>query len=145
MEGKTSFMEGKTLMTASKPVTRWRKLIATLAFLFGLVTLFKSAGVLFGPQAARDAVGDFVPFVVSFNFIAGFFYVAASIGIWRRLGWAFGLGLTILVGTILTATAFGIHVFNGGCYEMQTVGALGIRACFWFVVVWILHRYKRAL
>ena len=118
----------------------WQKTLAILALLFGAITLFKSGSVLFGPQSARDAVGDFVPFVVQFNFVAGFFYVLAGIGIWLGRRWACGLSVLITLATIITAIVFWRHVSAGGMYEMQTVGALAIRTGFWAGIAIVLRR-----
>ena len=37
--------------------------------------------MLFGGEAARAAAGQFMPFVLWFNFIAGFAYVVAGVGL----------------------------------------------------------------
>lgn len=127
-------------MTDRKHIALWRKALACFALLFGAITLFKSGGVLFGPQSARDAVGDYVPFVVTFNFAAGFFYVLAAVGIWAGRGWAGLVASLIALATLLVGAAFAVHVLIGGGYEMQTVGALGIRAGFWAIVAMVLRR-----
>ena len=130
-------------MTDQSTTPVWQKAIAVFALLFGAITLFKSGSVLFGPQSAQDAVGNFVPFVVQFNFVAGFFYVIAAAGIWMGRGWAYGISVLIAVATIITAAVFTRHVSTGGEYEMQTVGALAIRSGFWVVITLVL-RFTRA-
>lgn len=117
-----------------------KKSIAVFAILFGAITLFKAGGVLFGPQAARDAVGNFVPFVVKFNFVAGFFYILAGIGIFLERDWALRVAALVALATIITAAAFVWHLVSGGMFEMQTVGAMAIRAGFWVIVTAILWR-----
>ena len=39
---------------------------------------------LFGGEGARRAAGAIVPFVLWFNFIGGFAYVACGLGLWGR-------------------------------------------------------------
>jgi len=51
--------------------------------------------VLFGSGAA--AAGNYVPFVVWFNSLAGFAYIAAGVGLWRQRPWAFWLALALAV------------------------------------------------
>lgn len=126
-------------MTDQTTTPVWQKAIAVFALLFGAITLFKSGSVLFGPQSAQDAVGNFVPFVVQFNFVAGFFYVLAAVGIWLGRGWAYGLSAVIALATLITAFVFWRHVNAGGAYEMQTVGALAIRSGFWVVITFVLR------
>ena len=40
------------------------------------------------PGAARQAAGHYVPFVLWFNFLAGFAYIVAGVGLWMRRRWA---------------------------------------------------------
>ena len=68
------------------------KLAAIVAVLFGIATV-ASGGVLFGDGA--EAAGNYVPFVVWFNFLAGFAYVAAGLGLWLRRAWAPWLALAL--------------------------------------------------
>ncbi len=120
-----------------------QKTLAVLALIFGAITLFKSGSVLFGPQSAREAVGLYVPFVVKFNFVAGFFYGLAGVGMWLGRAWACKLSAVITLATLVIAAAFAWHVFRGGEYEMQTVGALAVRAGFWLAVTLTLHKTRR--
>jgi hypothetical protein len=114
--------------------------IALLAMAFGLATLFSSGNVLFGADEARVLAGAYVPFVVWFNFMAGFFYVLAAIGIWLGRNWAFGLSAFIAAATAATALAFGIQVIQGSAFELRTVGALALRIGFWAVIALLLFR-----
>lgn len=127
-------------MTHPIPVPVWKKTLGIIAVLFAALTLFKSGQILFGPQSARDAVGDFVPFVVQFNFVAGFAYLLAGIGIFLGRRWALGMSALIALATLVTTVFFARHLLAGGAFEMQTVGALGIRSLFWIVVSLILWR-----
>ncbi len=56
------------------------KAAGAIGLVFGLLTIFSGGTALFGGEAARAAVGNAVPFVLWFNFIAGFFYVLAAWG-----------------------------------------------------------------
>lgn len=114
--------------------------IALLAAAFGVLTLFSSGNVLFGADDARELAGAYVPFVVWFNFLAGFFYVLAGIGIWLGRSWAFGLSALIAATTAATALAFGIQVLQGSAFEMRTVGALALRTGFWAAIAFWLYR-----
>ncbi|MCP4315780.1 MAG: hypothetical protein GY789_07110 [Hyphomicrobiales bacterium] len=108
--------------------------VATLAFLFGLLTIFSGGYALFGGEAARQAVGDAVPFVLWFNFLAGFAYITAGIGLWQHARWGTFLALLIAAATLVVFAVFGIHVYLGGQYEVRTVGALTLRSLFWIVI-----------
>ena len=66
--------------------------VAAVAIVFGVATVFAGGTALFGGEAARAAAGNAVPFVLWFNFLAGFAYVAAGAGLWRGQAWAEGFG-----------------------------------------------------
>jgi hypothetical protein len=104
--------------------------MAIIAILFGGATVFSGANALFGGAAARAAVGDAVPFVLWFNFLAGFFYIAAGAGLVRGARWAMRLSVLLALATLAVAAAFAVHVLTGGAYEMRTVGAMTLRSAF---------------
>lgn len=110
---------------------RWLRGASVFAVLFGLLTLKEGGTVLFGNDAARSAAGAYVPWVLWFNFLAGFAYVAAGMALWRRLGWAAWLALGIGLATALVFAAFGLHVLTGGAFEARTVGAMALRTVVW--------------
>jgi hypothetical protein len=105
---------------------------AVVAVLFGAATVASGARVLFGDGA--DAAGDYVPFVVWFNFLAGFAYVAAGIGLWLRRSWAAGAALALAALTALVFAAFGAHVVAGGAFEVRTVAAMTLRTAVWVAI-----------
>ena len=107
---------------------------AIVALVFGALTVFSGGRALFGGADARAAVGDAVPFVLWFNFLAGFAYVVAGIGLLLRHPPAAWLSLGILVATGLVFLAFGVHVLRGGAYEIRTVGAMILRIAFWAAI-----------
>ena len=120
---------------------RWGVTIAAaVAVLFGLLTIAAGGRALFGGEEARAAVGDAVGFVLWFNFLAGFAYVAAGIGLFLRKYWAVLLSIAIFSATILVTISFGAHVAFGGAYEMRTVGAMSLRTLVWGVIAAIAAR-----
>ncbi len=58
-------------------------LISLVAIGFGLLTIKEGGTVLFGDEVASAAAGSYVPFVLWFNFLAGFSYAVAGAGLWR--------------------------------------------------------------
>lgn len=134
------------MSTQSLPIPaqpRSFKIIAALAIVFGAMTLFSAGSVLFGPQVAQTSAGAYLPFVVWFNFIAGFFYIVAGLGILRGSSWTLGLSLVLALATAVTAAFFAREVFSGEAYEMRTVGALGLRTGFWLMISVFLFRCKK--
>jgi hypothetical protein len=119
---------------------RWRIPVALFALAFGLLTVGASGGVLFGGHAPRAATGEAVGFVVWFNFVAGFAYMAAGFGLYRWRPWTAGLSALIAAATALVFAALGLHIFLGGAFEMRTVGAMIFRTVTWVVIALIAWR-----
>ena len=121
-------------------------IITAVAIGFGLLTIKQGGTVLFGSDASRAAAGNYVPAVLWFNFLAGFAYVIAGVGLWLHQRWAVWLAVAIAVATALTFTAFGVYIFFGLAYEERTVMAMGLRTLVWAViaaVVWRSVAYRR--
>lgn len=113
---------------------RWLLGLALLAGAFGVATVISGGRILFGPEAVRAAAGRVVPFVLWFNFLAGFAYLAAAVGLWRGRRWAAPLSLAIAAATALVFLAFGIHVLRGGAFENRTVAAMTLRTATWAAI-----------
>lgn len=123
--------------------SRWAKPIALIAVIFGGMTILSGGSVLFGTDETRELAGNYVAFVVWFNFLAGFFYVAAGIGIWLNRPWATGLAWGIAGATALAALIFAILVTRGAQFEMRTVGALALRFSLWTAIAMALSLKER--
>jgi len=114
-------------------------IIGVIAILFGAMTIKEGGSVLFWSDAARTAAGKFVPFVLWFNFIAGFFYVIAGLGLVMRKPWAAKLALVIAALTVLVFAAFGLRIIMGGGYETRTLIAMTMRSSIWIVIAMTAH------
>lgn len=114
--------------------------VSLLAVAFGLLTLKEGGTILFGDAVAHTAAGNYVPFVLWFNFLAGFAYVAAGIGLWLRQRWAAYLAIGIVVATAIVFAAFGFHVFLGGAFEARTVVAMSLRTLIWVAIAFVAWR-----
>lgn len=111
-----------------------RYVMATVAIVFGLMTLKSGGQVLFGGEEARRAAGDYVGFVLWFNFIAGFAYIGAGAGF--AIKWATSRWLAALIAAASAAVfaAFGLHIWQGGAFETRTVAAMTLRTGLWLVL-----------
>jgi hypothetical protein len=134
------------LINSDKTIAIW---IATaVALVFGLLTIKSGGQVLFGGSLYRKAAGNYVLFVVWFNFLAGFIYLVAGVGIWMRLRWAVWLSLLIAIATIIVFAILGIHILNGGGYETRTVAAMSLRSIVWISIFILSYRkliYRRVI
>jgi hypothetical protein len=114
------------------------------AIAFGALTIASGGRALFGDVGARAQLGNIVPFVLWFNFLAGFFYVAAGAGLWLRRRWSVNLARLIAVATAIVFVAFSVHIAGGGSFEMRTAGAMTLRLLFWIAVAIVSARLIRA-
>lgn len=119
-------------------VGRW--LAGGLAVVFGVVTLVEGGHVLFGGPAARAQAGNVVPFVLMFNFGAGFAYVLGGLATLFRSRWAIWFARAVALSTMLVFAAFGIHVVSGGTYELRTLVVMTLRSGFWVAQALVLPR-----
>ena len=131
-------------MTAHNGRGIWMRVIALIAIGFGLMTIREGGAVLVYDGAGRDAAGSYVPFVLWFNFLAGFAYVIAGVGLWMRRRWATWLAMAIAVATALVFLAFGVHVALGGAWERRTVIAMTLRTLVWVGIAAIAWRRSTA-
>ena len=122
---------GAMAMATRKKRSIWTSVIAFIAIGFGLATIKEGGAVLFFDGEGRAAAGNYVPFVLWFNFLAGFAYVIAGVGLWVRKRWAVWLAVAIAAATALTFAAFGAHVYFGGAWEPRTLVAMSLRTLVW--------------
>lgn len=121
------------------------QIAAALARVFGILTILAGGIVLFGGEGAHTVAGNVVTFVLWFNFLAGFAYVAAGFGLaWRRR-WGLWLSAGIFVGSAAVLVVLGVHVMRGETYEPRTLGAMVLRTCIWAVIVLVGWRAARRL
>jgi len=122
--------------SASRLVLR---IAAVIAVLFGAASVASGGNVLFGGGA--QGAGNYVPFIVWFNFLAGFVYVLAGVGLWRRQAWATGLALALAVATAGAFAALGLHIDRGGAYEVRTLIAMTLRLGVWVAIAALALRF----
>jgi uncharacterized membrane protein (DUF2068 family) len=130
-----------TALTQNRSISIWA--ISLVATLFGLMTIKEGGAVLFGSAEARAAAGNYVPFVLWFNFLSGFAYVIAGIGLWMQQRWAVWLTVAIVAAIAIVFAAFGIHIYTGGAFEQRTVIAMNMRTLIWIAISFMAVRSLR--
>jgi len=122
---------------SNRSVAVWT--ISMIAVMFGLMTIKSGGSVLFIDGIAREDAGNYVPFVLWFNFCAGFAYLLAGAGIFMQKHWAAWLSVLIAAATASVFALFGLHILNGGLYEVRTVGAMSLRTVVWALIATISY------
>lgn len=126
----------------SRSIGLW--IAAGLAMVFGALTIFAGGQALFGGPAAQAAAGNAVPFVLWFNFLSGFVYVLAGIGIALRKPWGGTLAIVLSVAIVTVFALFGLHILRGGTHEMRTVVAMTLRAAVWIGIAVFVSRSAKS-
>ncbi|MFW2438566.1 MAG: hypothetical protein ACN4GR_04270 [Arenicellales bacterium] len=122
---------------SNRPIGVW--IVSFVAILFGLLTIKSGGMVLFVDGSDRLAAGNYVPFVLWFNFLAGFFYVLAGVGLWFKQRWAMWLAGIIVLSTLVVFALLNLHVYNGGLYEFRTVIAMSLRSLVWSIIAFYAY------
>lgn len=108
--------------------TRALTISAIVAFVFGVFTIISGGRALVSPGAGV------VPFVLWFNYAAGFVYIAGGIALWRRAAWAEWLAGAIVLATTAVFLGFLWHTVQGGAWMGRTMGAMGVRVVVWAAI-----------
>ena len=116
------------------------KTAAGVAVVFGVLTILSGGLVLFGGEAAEAAAGNAVSFVVWFNFLSGFVYVLAGVGIAILRRWAVWVAILLTVAIAVVFAFFVLHILRGGAFEMRTVGAMTLRLIVWAAIAIVAGR-----
>ncbi|MBL7960699.1 hypothetical protein JNL27_10725 [bacterium] len=113
------------------------RILAAFALFFAIATIKEGGAVLFFDGEARLAAGQYVPFVLWFNFWTGFLYALSGVGLWFLRSWGVRLAFFIFLSTGLVFIAFGIYVWSGGLFENRTVTAMTIRTIVWALISFV--------
>ena len=62
-------------------------IVSVVAVVFGVLTVKSGGSVLFVDGLAREDAGNYVPLVLWFNFLAGFAYLIAGVGLFLEKRW----------------------------------------------------------
>ncbi len=115
--------------------------LAVIAVAFGALTLFSGGQNLFSEAVIAEA-GNTIPFVLWFNFLAGFAYIFAGYLLWKWKICGVRLSAVIAGATLLVFLAMGIYVIQfDGLYNAKTVGAMVIRSSVWLVIAVLARGY----
>uniref|UniRef100_A0A2A4Z5T7 Uncharacterized protein n=1 Tax=OCS116 cluster bacterium TaxID=2030921 RepID=A0A2A4Z5T7_9PROT len=115
-------------------------IMAIIALIFGIATIYSGGEVLFVDGAGRIRAGDYIGFIVWFNFIAGFAYVLAAYGLYKSKQWSVLFSKIIAIATLIAFGALGVHIFNDGAFEIRTIAAMMLRSLVWVVIAYFASK-----
>lgn len=104
---------------------------------FGILTVFLTGSVLLDLFGIRAKEGNFVPFIVWINLVAGIGYLAAAYLLFnsnrKSILLLLGIAILILIGNI----ALHFHITSGGIYKMETVNGMRFRLVVTFLMAFL--------
>lgn len=121
------------------------KIFGVTAVLFGIATIISGGSALFALLEIADPPAKIVPFVLYFNFAAGFVYILTGVGLFLQSRWAPAFAILIAAATMVVFVSLGVWIFVGNAYEGRTVVAMSLRAAFWCIVSCVLIIRNRIL
>lgn len=101
--------------------------LAGFLVFFGVMTVVAGGAVLLDVDGMRAEAGHIVPMVLWMNFLAGFVYIAAGAGLFRRAAWVPQALLAALLLLLAATAGFLLHRWQGLPYEPRTARALPVR------------------
>ena len=119
----------------------WTRPVAIIAALFGLASIISGGKALFGGATAAAAVGNAVPFVLWFNFLAGFIYILGAAALYLYSDLAKPVAWALAISTLAVFAVLLMMVFGGVPFEMRTIGAMVLRSGFWLIIAFALTRF----
>ncbi|RYC26351.1 hypothetical protein EUU22_01845 [Ciceribacter ferrooxidans] len=118
-------------MASATGFSRAATIFGGVAVLFGIATVISGGSNILTLWQAPGSALKIVPFVLFFNFAAGFAYVAAGIGMILKRRWARTLAIAIAAANVLVLAGLAIWILSDRPYEMRTVVAMSFRTVFW--------------
>lgn len=117
--------------------------LAGVAVVFGVVTIFAGARVLFG---ADPGYVVFRPLLI-YNTGMGFVYLIAGLLAWRCLACGRRVAAAIFVLNLLVLAAIAALHAGGSAVATQSLAAMGFRAVVWLLLfaglAWVSRRRAR--
>lgn len=107
------------------------KASGVVAILFGIATVVSGGNAILDLHGIQESREKIVPFVLYFNFLAGFAYIITGVGLILRSRWAPAFAVAVAIATVIVFAGFGVRIFQGGAYEMRTLIAMSVRTAFW--------------
>ena len=115
-------------------------IVTFVAIMFGFLTIKSGGSVLFIDGDARENAGNYVTFVILFNFFAGFAYLLAGIGLFMQKQQAVWISIFIALTSAIVFLLLGLHIFDGGLYETRTIAAMTLLTGVWAFIAIFAYR-----
>lgn len=106
---------------------------------FGGLTVFMSGSVILDLFDIRAKEGNYVPFIVWTNQLAGWAYLVAVYGFITKQKWTFRILLSVLIVLVIAFIGLKMHINAGGIFEEKTVKAMMFRMTITAVMAGIAY------
>lgn len=117
-------------------------LLASVAVLFGLLTIFAGSRVLLGSDPGYTV---YRPLLI-YNTVMGFVYAVAGIVAWRNIRQGLYLTALIFVLNLIVLAAIFFLYAEGSAVAVDSLRAMSLRTLIWFALFtgfyWLYRRNK---
>lgn len=123
--------------------TVYKKIAASVAVVFSLLTIVEGSQVLFGITQPEYIV--LTPLLI-YNVAMGFVGSFVGIALWLNYRWGLVLTTTVVAAHIIVLLVVGLLYLSNGAVAEHSVQAMTIRVVIWFVialVVWKTDKTNR--
>lgn len=118
------------------------RVAGVIAIIFGILTIIQGGRTLFDP-AVHDVAGKVVPFVLKYNFIAGFFYIPIGILVFRMKYYAKYFAILLGAANGVVFFQLTVHVFSDLPYEPKTYFAMMFRLLLWALIATLSLSFEK--
>ena len=117
-----------------------RKVLALVAVLFGVVTIFAGSRVLIGSDPGYVV---FLPLLV-YNTVMGFIYIGVGVVAWRDIHYGKNGAAIVFALNLLVLAAIWLLYNSGGAVAIDSLRAMTMRTVIWLLLFmglfWLCRR-----
>ncbi|PKL78604.1 MAG: hypothetical protein CVV25_10855 [Ignavibacteriae bacterium HGW-Ignavibacteriae-4] len=122
------------------------KILLTVLFLLGALTLMLSGSVIFDLFGMREMEGNYVEFIVWANFISSILYIYTAVDFIRKRQWNWYYLAVSFIILVVASLGFWFYIENGGIHEPKTINAIIFRIIFTGILLISSYiKYKKGL
>jgi len=122
--------------------TIYKKIAASIAVVFSLLTIAEGAQVLLGITQPEYAV--FTPLLL-YNVTMGLVGVFVGVALWINYGWSLSLTTMVVTAHLIVLLFVGVIYITGGDIALHSVNAMIIRVVIWAAITLIARKNVKSI
>lgn len=119
--------------------TIYKKIAASVAVVFSLLTIVEGTQVLLGITQPEYVV--LTPLLI-YNVLMGFVGLFAGIVLWINYAWSLRLTTMVVAAHLIVLLIVGVIYFSGGAVASHSVNAMVIRSVIWAAITLVAWKTR---